>query len=467
MRPAIPHALIVGGVEPALEHAVTSRSFRVSSASPAEAVARLESGRFEAVLVDARGPDGRSLIPVLAERFPDVTVIAMLASGADGDAFDALRAGATETAGWPVSPEELGYALDRAVQRTRQVSTVSDPPSFPASKLLGSSPAMKRVHELIERIAPGDATVLIRGETGTGKELVARALHEHSERSAKPFIKTHVAALPDALLESELFGYEKGAFTGAAARKPGRVELAQGGTLFLDEIGELSPAVQVKLLRLIQDREYERLGGTQALKADVRFITATHRDLQHMVEQGSFREDLYYRLNVVSIWMPPLRARRDDVPLLVRASAERFASAAGKPTLEFDEAAIALLRAQRWPGNVRQLLNLVERLVVLSPGPIVKAEEVRRELEEQVSFATQASQAGDVPIAEGGSTVGPSFVEGVPSTVRPLREEVRRAERRALEKALSSAQGNRSLAARMLGVSRRTLYTKLDEHDLE
>jgi two-component system response regulator AtoC len=333
--------------------------------------------------------------------------------------------------------------------------------------MLGSSPAIQRVRDLIERIGPGDATVLIRGETGTGKELVARALHQHSERRDQPFVKTHVAALPDALLESELFGYEKGAFTGAAARKPGRVELAQGGTLFLDEIGEISPTVQAKLLRLVQDREYERLGGTRALEADVRFVAATHRDLEHMAQQGSFREDLYYRLNVVSIWLPPLRARRDDIALLAHACVKNLIQTSGRPPVELDDAATALLRSQRWPGNVRQLLNLVERLVVLATGPVITAEDVGRELDEQVSFSTQSSEAVAVDHAACDAPREPSLAEGAPSTVRPLREELRRAERHALEKALKSAKGNRSLAARLLGVSRRTLYTKLDEHEIE
>jgi two-component system response regulator AtoC len=324
---------------------------------------------------------------------------------------------------------------------------------------------MERVREQIARIGAGDATVLVRGETGTGKELVARAIHAQSERRNAPFIKTHLAALPDTLLESELFGYEKGAFTGAVARKPGRVALADGGTLFLDEIGEISAVVQAKLLRLVQDREYEALGGTRVLRAGVRFITATHRDLEHMAQLGAFRADLFYRLNVVSVWLPPLRARREDIPLLATTHAERLAEQAKSPCPEFDPSALALLRSQRWPGNVRQLLNLVERLVVLAPAPVISAAHVQAELTEQAEFSTQSSDDSgqERPSRPAGS--GSPDPAG-PSTVRPLRDEIFRAERRALEKALKCANGNRTVAARLLGVSRRTLYTKLDEHDL-
>jgi two-component system response regulator AtoC len=327
--------------------------------------------------------------------------------------------------------------------------------------MLGESKTMQQVRELIGRAAPGNATVLVRGESGTGKELVARAVHDQSPRRAKPFVKVHCAALPDNLLESELFGYERGAFTGAEARKPGRVELAQGGTLFLDEIGDITPAMQVKLLRLLQDRQYERLGGVESLKADVRFIAATHRDLEGMSERNEFRQDLFFRLNVVPIWLPPLRARRDDIELLARAFCAASAEANGKPGTELDAGALAALRAQRWPGNVRQLQNLVERLVVLTSGPIIGAAEVTAALSGPVRFVTQTAAPGAGEEAQGG---------GVPAAcgeVRSLDEEVREAERRALRKALEQAGGNRTEAARILGVSRRTLYTKLQELGIE
>ncbi len=303
------------------------------------------------------------------------------------------------------------------------------------------------------------ATALVRGETGTGKELVARALHLRSARKDGPFVKVHCAALPDALLESELFGYEKGAFTGATARKPGRIELAEGGTLFLDEIGDITPALQVKLLRLLQDREYERLGGVQTIKADVRFVAATHRDLENMVKRGEFREDLFYRLNVVTLWLPPLRARRDDIPELARAFATEFCCAYGKPGATLDATAIDALRSERWPGNVRQLQNFVERLIVLAQGPIT-SDDVRREMGEHVRFETQITG-----VAAGGSS-NPTPDPVSSSVARPLGEAVRIAERHAIERALRHSGGNRTVAARILGVSRATLYTKLEEHGI-
>jgi two-component system response regulator AtoC len=283
--------------------------------------------------------------------------------------------------------------------------------------------------------------VLVLGESGTGKELVARGIHENSPRARQPFVKVHCAALPDNLLESELFGYEKGAFTGAATRKPGRVELAQGGTLFLDEIGDITPAIQVKLLRVLQDRGFERLGGTATLSADVRFVAATHCNLEAMVQEGTFREDLFYRLNVVPIWLPPLRERTSDVPRLARHFCVEAARRAWRADATLSDEAVELLARQPWPGNVRQLQNFVERLVVLSEAERIDATDVRRELGRQ----PMPSASPD------GSRLG------------ARRDD---AERDALVSALRQSSNNRSQAARLLGVSRRTLYNKLDKHGL-
>jgi DNA-binding NtrC family response regulator len=308
-----------------------------------------------------------------------------------------------------------------------------------AQVVIGSE-SMRDVYAMVRRVARSRATVLVRGESGTGKELVARALHAESPRAGGPFVKVHCAALPDTLLESELFGYERGAFTGATMRKPGRVELAHGGTLFLDEIGDITPAMQVKLLRILQEREYERLGGQETLRADVRFVAVTHRDLERLVACGAFREDLFYRLAVVPIRVPPLRERRDDIRALVEHFV-RASSAEGELPVRFEEAVIELLCQQEWPGNVRQLENFVERLVVLAEGPVVRLGEVLRELE------FSACAPGD-RTADGG--FGGSLVE-----------HRRAAEREALESALVRAGNNRTAAARVLGVSRRTLYKKM------
>ena len=332
---------------------------------------------------------------------------------------------------------------------------------------------MQQVADLVRRAAPGNATVLLRGESGTGKDVVAHAIHEQSSRRDRPFVKVHCAGLPDTLLESELFGYERGAFTGAVSRKPGRVELAENGTLFLDEIGDITLSMQVKLLRLLQDRAYERLGGSETLATDVRFIAATHRDLDRMIGRGEFREDLFYRLNVVTIWLPSLRARREDIEPLAHAFCARFARENHKPSMNLSSDAVEYLRVQRWPGNVRQLQNFIERLVVLCDGPTVGIEDVKREITDHGPFSTQTLGKQSTPAEE---SAGESIAErsvsqhgvqtgdsGFPS---PLADHLRAAERTALLRALEHTGGSRSRAARILGIGRTTLYNKLVEHGL-
>jgi two-component system response regulator AtoC len=316
--------------------------------------------------------------------------------------------------------------------------------------LVGDSSGMREVFQLIGRAAASSTTVLVRGESGTGKELIVRAIHDQGPRRDRPLIKVNCAGLPETLLESELFGYEKGAFTGAATRKPGRVELADKGTLFLDEIGDVSPLVQVKLLRLLQERQFERLGGMQTLTLDVRVISATHRDLEAMTRSGAFREDLYYRINVIPIWVPPLRERGEDVERLARHFCGVHGQANGKPDLSFETDALALLRAQPWPGNVRQLQNFIERLVVLSDGPTLKATDVERELGRQPSQSTPPGPP------TGGTTAEPGSLDA----------RKREVEREGILDALRRCGNNRTQAARILGVSRRTLYNKLEEHGL-
>jgi two-component system response regulator AtoC len=310
---------------------------------------------------------------------------------------------------------------------------------------------MHDVRRAVRRAGTSDSIVLIRGETGTGKEVVARAIHAESPRSGQPFTKTHCAALPDGLLESELFGYEKGAFTGAAAAKPGRVELAAGGTLFIDEIGDVSPAVQVKLLRVVEDREYERLGGTSTLRADVRFVFATHRRLESMVERGEFREDLFYRIDVLPIWIPPLRARRDDIVYLALHFAECAAKKAGRPVPRFTDEALAMLRRERWPGNARQLRNVVERVVAFGTREAVGGSEIECALAPAPEFVTE--EVGESPWLQ--------------QERKELTHSRLEAERDAIRRALDDCAHNRTQAARMLGISRRTLYNKLEQLRLD
>jgi two-component system response regulator AtoC len=417
----------------------------VKASSPADVLRRLETQACDVVIADTSFPDFGGT--VLAERVsalcPETPVILTSASAELRDAVAAMRAGAADFLARPVEPAELQHAVEKAL-KTTALARESAPDLPVGSTLLGDSAAIAEVHATIRRAAPTSATVLVRGESGTGKELVARLIHDQSPRAASPFIRVHCAALPDALLESELFGYEKGAFTGAGQRKPGRVELAQGGTLFLDEIGDITPAMQVKLLRLLQEREYDPLGGTRTVAADVRFVAATNRSLETMVRAREFREDLFYRLNVVPIWMPPLRERPEDIDELARRFFAQFAKSAGRLHMTLSEDAIAVLRGRKWRGNVRELQNFMERIVVLSEAEQVTGALVQREIAKQPALSTV-----NVPAGSG-----------------PLEDRVRAAEREALLAALKSTNNNRAAAARLLGVSRRTLYTKLEEHGL-
>ena len=303
----------------------------------------------------------------------------------------------------------------------------------------GDSPRMQQVYRVVGQVAPSRATVLMTGESGTGKELVAAALHERSERAHGPFIKLHCAALAETLLESELFGHERGAFTGAVARRDGRFQLADGGTLFLDEIGEISPAIQVKLLRFLQERELERVGGTQTIKVDVRVIAATNRDLTEEVKSGRFREDLYYRLNVVSIDMPSLRARPSDIPLLVTHFLRKYAEENGKAIGGFSPAAHEVLTSYEWPGNVRELENAVERAVVLTRGDLVDVDHL------PAAITARAAAAGP----------------GAPQIPGATLADI---EKYVILKTLESTGGSTSKAAKVLGISVRKIQYKLQEY---
>jgi two-component system, NtrC family, response regulator AtoC len=434
-------------------------------ASSKEALESLESRPFDVLIVEQTLADGRGteLLGQVMERFSGTAVVLAGAGASAAEAVEAMRAGAADFVQKPYDRDEIAFVLQKVLEAAAR--HVEEPPAatVPTGLLPGSSQAMAEAMALLERAALGTALVLVRGESGTGKELVARAIHDKSPRAGKPFVKIDCASLPETLLESELFGHEKGAFTGAIAKKPGRVELADGGTLFLDEIGELTLPLQAKLLRLLQDREFERLGSNKTTKVDVRVVAATHRDLETMVERGSFRQDLFYRLNVVPLWLPPLRTRRDDIELLAQHFCKTFGRANGKPAIELDAGALRSLRGQRWPGNVRQLQNFVERLVVLNESGRITEADVRAELGKQVRFITQPGSGTMAPLRP---PTQASAVQAQASVVGPLSAELHAAERKALERALRQAKGNRSLAARLLGVGRSTLYAKLEEHGL-
>ncbi|HVS17515.1 MAG TPA: sigma-54 dependent transcriptional regulator [Planctomycetota bacterium] len=319
---------------------------------------------------------------------------------------------------------------------------------FDFGQIVGDAPALREVLQKVEQVAPTGSTVLLRGETGTGKELVAHAIHINSTREGKPFVRVNCAALAAGVLESELFGHEKGAFTGAVARRPGRFELADGGTLFLDECGDIPPDVQVKLLRVLQEREFERVGGTDTVRVDVRVISATHRDLEDLIAQGKFREDLYYRLNVFPITLPPLRDRTEDLARLVEHFVGKFNRVTGKQVRGFDQSALAAMAQYGWPGNVRELENVVERAIIVARGAEVTATDL--------DFGRRASAAPP-------STPAPAA--GV--SARPLQARLHDQERTEIVAAIERNQGNIAQAARQLGINRSTLYYRLRKHGLD
>jgi two-component system, NtrC family, response regulator AtoC len=428
--------------------------YRATLAPSAEAaLATLEKLAVDLVISDVQMPgmDGLQLLRVLRARLPELPVVLLTAHGTVPMAVEAMREGAADFLLKPFDREEVLFVVRKALAATQRVREAPPPrlaqsPAPGIDGLIGQSTALDEARGLIRRAAAATAsTVLILGETGTGKELAARAIHTLSARAKKPFVRLNCGALPENLFESELFGYEKGAFTGAVARKPGRVELAEGGTLFLDEVGELSLPSQVKLLRLLQEKEFERLGGIETLKADVRIVAATHRHLREMVAAGEFREDLLYRLNVIPITLPPLRARPGDLAILARHFFTLLAPTSGRPEATLSAEAVSVLEQQPWPGNVRQLQNFIERLLVLSPSDAIGAADVHRELGR----------------LEGSAAAQPSA-----ATSDSLEARRHDAERDAVAEALAKAKGNRSLAARLLGISRRTLYNKLELHSL-
>jgi DNA-binding NtrC family response regulator len=415
----------------------------------AEGLEKLERDRIDVVLTDLKMPrmNGLELLQEICQRHRQIPVILLTAFGTVGSAVDALKQGAFDYLTKPFNPEEIRQVVAKAVLTRalgeRETSRVLD--EDPESVLLGDSPKLEEVKRIIERVAPTTASVLISGESGTGKELVARRVHASSPRHGGPFIKINCAAIPDPLFESELFGYEKGAFTGAATRKPGRFELADQGTLFLDEIGDMPLSAQPKLLRALQDGRFFRVGGTRTVSVDVRMITATNRDLRAEVREGRFREDLFYRINVVPIELPTLAERSGDIPGLARVFLGRFARKLGKPLAGFEPDALAALRQHAWPGNIRELENAIERAVLLCDGPQVALRDLPPEVQ---------ARSGD---AESG-----------PRRLRDrVRSETRRIERAAICEALEATGGNVTRAARELGLSRRGLQLKMKELELK
>jgi len=419
------------------------------AASGAEALAHVKDRQVDLVLSDCRMPgmSGPELLLGIKAVNPEVPLILMTAYATVETAVQAMKDGAADYLTKPLDLEELLIRLARVAEQSRLRSEVRDLQARLVERhrlegIIGESGRMQEVLALAKRVAPSDATVLIRGESGTGKELIARAIHFNSPRGSGPLVNLNCAALPEQLLESELFGHEKGAFTGAVAQRKGRFERADGGSIFLDEIGDLSPALQVKLLRVLQERQFERVGGNKTISANVRVMAATHRDLEQAMREGMFRDDLYYRLNVVTIQIPPLRERREDIPLLLEHFLRKFAEKNRRDVTGLTAAARDALLKYDYPGNVRELENIIERAVLLCRGRVIDLE--------------------DLPATVRPGQRGPS--EPLPKDLPGVLADI---ERQAIESALERTGGIQTQAAEALGISERVLRYKMKKYGLE
>ena len=445
----------------------------VQAASGLEAIDRLAD--VDIVITDLRmpGADGMEVLRTANRNHPHVPVIMITAYGSVGQAVEAIKAGAFDYIEKPFEQDSIRVIVDKAIgQATANRLAPRQTLYAETGKygLIGQSPEMHSIFAVIEKVADTPSTVLITGESGTGKELVAKALHEESSRKNEPFIKINCAAIPKTLMESELFGYEKGAFTGATSSKPGRFELANGGTLFLDEIGEIPVEMQVKLLRAIQESEFERVGGIKTLKVDVRLITATNRDLEHEITRGNFREDLFYRLNVVPLRIPPLRQRTGDIPLLVTHIIKKFNERLKKNITGIADDALHALEGHGWPGNIRELENVLERTILFCKGDRIERADLQLSspntpsgMHEVPPSAATANQSGSVPVIEDDEDE-PAEISG--SLKEVVRAETARVERELIVKALDETGGNVTQAARLLKISRKSMQMKMKEFGL-
>jgi nitrogen regulation protein NR(I) len=459
----VAHVLIVDD-EPNIRRILAAMlkrdGYEVTTAADGEqGLAVLQRTPIHVVVTDLVMPrlGGMELLARVRAEYPDIPVILITAHGTVDSAVAALKAGAFDYVTKPFEQEELRKVIAKAARANdlERRSLHEGTAEGDRPPLVGQSPAMRTIYDMVARVADSPSTVLITGESGTGKELIAKALHRGSSRRDKPLIKVNCAAIPKDLVESELFGYQKGAFTGAVGDKPGRFELADGGTLFLDEIGEIPVEIQVKLLRALQESEFERVGGIRTLKVDVRLIAATNRDLKSLIAEGRFREDLYYRLAVVPIALPPLRDRREDIPLLVGHFIEKYNRRLGKRVERIDDDALGLLVGYAWPGNIRELENLMERSVLFADGPRIQASSLPESLRDR---GTPPSP----PIA----AVGPLGAIASPSGAS-MKEIVRQAqaelEKELISRALEETGGNVTRAAKRLQISRKSLQVKMKE----
>ncbi len=431
-----------GGVREFISEALRDAGHVTEEAADAAgALSRLHARAFELLITDLRMPgdlDGMDLLRKARSEQPDMEVIVLTAYGTVDTAVEAMKLGAFDYLQKPLSgPEELRMVVARALER-RGLLALKDRSvreALPEPPLSYGDPAMKPVIEALQKVAPTNATVLLLGESGTGKEVAARMIHRRSIRDEGPFVPVNCAAISENLMESEIFGHEKGAFTGATGARRGRLELAAGGTLFLDEIAELKPELQAKLLRVLQECRFERVGGMRTIEADVRWIAATNRDIDAMVREGTFREDLYHRLAVFPIRLPPLRERPKDIAPLAEYLLARICAGLGRVALRLDEGALRRIRGMSWPGNIRELANVLERAAILVEGETIGA--------------------GDLPAASERGPAGKS----TPQTMAAIEKE-------AIRRTLVEVGGNRRLAARRLGIGERTLYEKLRRYGI-
>jgi two-component system, NtrC family, response regulator HydG len=436
------------GLRESLERTLTREGYRVVLASDGRAaLERMQAGGVDLILTDLKMPGltGLELLRAAKAIAPDVDVVLLTAFGTVEHAVSAMKEGAYDFLTKPFRREQLLKLVAKALERRALINTNRElQRQLDALRgrggVIGVSPAFRRMITLVEQVANSEATVLIQGESGTGKELVARMIHEGSSRHARPFVAVNCAALPETLLESELFGYEKGAFTGAAGRKEGRFELADGGTLFLDEVADLSVVTQPKILRVLQEGDFERLGGTKTLRVDVRVVAASNQDLSQMVREKRFREDLFYRLNVITVTVPPLRDRHEDIHVLAEHFLRLYAAKNNRKLDGFTPEALERLESHRWPGNVRELENVIERSVVLARGNRIGAE--------------------DLPTEVGG--VKPPPRDALLALLGTPLDEI---ERRLLDETLRITGGNKTQAAKLLGIDVRTVARKLERRE--
>jgi DNA-binding NtrC family response regulator len=430
------------------------------AADGSEAMDHLRRRAFQLVIADWKMPqvDGMSLLTYIRQQHPDICVVLITGFANITSAVDAIKQGAFDYLTKPIQPDELEATIQRALsQSSPPADTIEDP----FAGIVAEDSAMQKLFSMIRSVAASPATVLLEGESGTGKRVIAQAIHRADpKRRAHPFVEISCGALPETLLESELFGHVRGAFTGAIRDKQGRFEVADGGTILLDEIDAFTPALQVKLLRVIQERLYERVGDTRTLRVDVRIIAATNRRLSDLVKEGKFREDLYYRLHVIAMRLPPLRDRKGDLPLLVQHFIERSSKGMGKTISGVTDEAMRVLTAYRWPGNIRQLENVIERAVILAKHAKLDVEDLPEELRFHSDAAAMAvddqeeAAAGEAPAAQ--APAASSADDGV-----LLKDALKMPERELILKVLAEVRWNRSEAAKRLGIHRSTLYHKI------